>query len=81
MSKAKKIAAALNTHYKKRPYDYKGIVESAAATLNAGIYWIGTASNYKGLPQCEVWQQNKRGEWVRKLGEVCLGHDGIWRAS
>ena len=79
-TKAQQIADHLNAFYTERPYDYTQIAEAKAVELNVGLYWAGTAAPEPKNPTAEVWQMNEKNEWTRKLGEVVLGHDNVWRA-
>lgn len=78
-SKSAQIAAHLNAHNSKRPFDYRQIAEAKAAEINVGLYWAGTASTYSGPPEAEVWQVGPKAQWTRRLGTVRLCHDNIWR--
>ena len=80
MTKAAEIAKFLNLHFAERRSEYRSIAEAKARELKVGIYWLGTASNYDGLPSATIHQTDRCGKWTRKLGGVTLGHDDIWRA-
>lgn len=75
MTKAKTLAKALNA---AQSQDHKAIANKLADEMNIGLYWLGTGSNYNGRPLANVWQI-KGGRWVRQLGVVALGYDGVWR--
>lgn len=73
MNKAQKIATALNSQLHT---DVRQAAENLAESLGVTLYWLGTASNYNGLPHAQVLMANGR-----NIGEVVLGHDGQWRAN
>lgn len=80
MSHPVKIAEHLNKFFADRPFDFKAIAESKAQELGVGLYWSGTATIDCGNTSAEVWKMNEKKEWTKKIGEVVLGHDNIWRA-
>lgn len=77
MTKAEKIAAALNAH---QTDNYKNVAQAMADRIKAGLYWLGTGSTYTGRPWANVWQVGTRGQWSRQLGTVRLCADNVWRA-
>lgn len=76
MTKAEQIAKSLNAD---TTADFRQVAEAKAAEIGVGLYWAGTAAPAPKNPSAEVWQM-LNGEWVRRIGEVVRGHDGIWRA-
>lgn len=76
MTKAEQIARRLNAD---KTADFRKVAEASAAEIGVGLYWAGTAAPAPTNPSVEVWQ-TRDGEWVKRLGEVVRGHDGIWRA-
>lgn len=79
-TKAKQIADQLNAYWDGSPYGYKQIAEEKAEEINVGLYWLGTAGTAPETPTAEIWQINVKREWIRKLGEITLRHDKVWRA-
>ena len=87
-SKAATLADKVNAAMVGRhPSEGRACAESLAPTVGVGLYWLGTASLYSGLPAASVWQVVKDAReasgkrWARKLGEIEQGHDGMWRAA
>lgn len=78
MKKSQQLAATLN---RSSADDYRQAAERAAQTLRVGLYWFGTASDYSGPPMADVWKPSHDGRrWIRMLGTIQRGHDGVWRA-
>ena len=76
MTKAERIAKTLNAD---NTADFRQVAEAKAAEIGVGIYWAGTAAPEPKNPSAEVWQ-TKNGEWIKRIGEVVRGQDGVWRA-
>ena len=78
MTKAEQIAKSMNA---AADADFRQVAEAEAkaAEIGVGLYWAGTAAPAPKNPSVEVWQVRKE-KWVRRIGEVVRGHDGIWRA-
>lgn len=76
MTKAEQIAKTLNA---ANTADFRHVAEAKAAEIGVGLYWAGTAEPEPKSPSAEVWQ-TRNGEWVKRIGEVVRGHDGVWRA-
>jgi len=76
MTKAERIARTLNAD---NTADFRRVAEAKAAEIGVGLYWAGTAAPEPKNPSAEVWQI-KNWKWIKRIGEVVRGQDGVWRA-
>lgn len=79
-TKAQQIADDLNNLARDgHEAYYKTIAENAAFLAHVGIYWLDDM-NQRYRPRAEIFQTDAAWKWGRKIGEVTLGFDGVWRA-
>jgi len=78
-SKAAQIADFLNSN-NEAGADYYTLTQKKAAQIGVGVYWMGTSSDRSGKSWLEVFQLSKTGDFQRKIGDVCIGADGVWRS-